>query len=235
MNTFLTAQWKNLIMANYEVSHEILLPYLPAHTELDTWKGRLYVSLVGFMFLETRVLGLKIPFHVNFEEVNLRFYVKYQDGDQLKRGVVFIKEIVPKLAIASVANSLYGEKYATMPMKNELKQEGRKLTVRYLWKYKNKWNHLGISAENSLIEIAEGSEAEFITEHYWGYTKHKNSTSEYQVAHPRWEQFPVQSYEIDCDFGAIYGNAFAFLSSQKPTSVLIANGSEIEVKKGKKI
>ena len=235
MNTFLTAEWKNLVMANYVVNPDVLLPYLPERTELDTWQGRNYVSLVGFMFLNTKVLGLKIPFHTNFEEVNLRFYVRHFDGDEWKRGVVFIKEIVPKLAIATVANSLYGEKYAAMPMKNELKQEGRTIEVNYGWKYKNKWNSLGIIGENTLVEIAEGSEAEFITEHYWGYTKHRNNTSEYQVLHPRWEQFLVQSYKIDCDFRAIYGDSFAFLSSQKPTSVLIANGSAIEVRQGKKV
>jgi len=70
MATFLNAQWKNLIMANYEVNPAVLGKYLPYKTELDTWNGRHYVSLVGFMFLDTKVLGIKIPFHVNFEEVN---------------------------------------------------------------------------------------------------------------------------------------------------------------------
>lgn len=236
MNTFLSAQWKNLIMANYEVNPEILLPHLPYKTELDTWNGKNYVSLVGFMFLETKVLGIKIPFHVNFEEVNLRFYVRYQDGAEWKRGVVFIKEIVPKPAIALVANLLYGEKYAAMPMKNDLKQSEKTMEVSYAWKYQNQWNSLKVKAENRLVAIEAGSEAEFITEHYWGYTKHKNSkTSEYQVTHPRWAQYPITSYEINCDFGALYGKVFSFLGKETPTSVLMAQGSEIEVLKGKNI
>lgn len=241
MATFLDAQWKNLIMANYEVNPAVLEKYLPYKTELDTWNGRHYVSLVGFMFLDTKVLGIKIPFHVNFEEVNLRFYVRYKDETnpqqpEWRRGVVFIKEIVPKPAIALVANVLYGEHYAAMAMKNELVQTTDKLTVSYGWKFRNEWNYLRAVADADLQDIAEGSEAEFITEHYWGYTKLKNKqTSQYQVVHPRWQIFPIKSYEINCNFKELYGSDFEMLKSQTPTSVLMAQGSEIEVKQGKKI
>lgn len=241
MATFLDAQWKNLIMANYEVNPTILEKYLPYKTELDTWNGRHYVSLVGFMFLETKVLGIKIPFHVNFEEVNLRFYVRYKDDTnpqavEWKRGVVFIKEIVPKPAIALVANVLYGEHYAAMAMKNELAQTTDKLKVSYGWKFQNEWNHLSVTADTNLQDITEGSEAEFITEHYWGYTKLKNKqTSQYQVVHPRWQVYPIKSYQINCNFKALYGTDFEMLATQTPLSVLMAQGSAIEVKQGKKI
>ena len=96
-------------MANYEVSPEILKKYLPYKTELDVWNGQCYASIVGFQFLETQVLGIKFPFHTNFDEVNLRFYVRYNDNGEWKRGVVFIKEIVPKVMITFVANTLYNE------------------------------------------------------------------------------------------------------------------------------
>ena len=43
-----------------------------------------YVSLVGFMFKNTRLLNIPIPFHTDFEEVNLRFYVKHFDGNEWK-------------------------------------------------------------------------------------------------------------------------------------------------------
>ncbi len=128
---FLTAEWNNLIMANYIINPSILLPYLPAHTELDYYNGQCYVSLIGFMFEQTKILGLKIPFHVNFEEVNLRFYVKVKDGDLWKRGAVFIKEIVPKHAITFVANALYREKYVTLPMKHFYKIVGEELQLGY--------------------------------------------------------------------------------------------------------
>lgn len=241
MKTFLTAQWKNLIMANYEVNPAVLEKYLPYKTELDQWNGKHYVSLVGFMFLDTTVLGIKIPFHVNFEEVNLRFYVRYKDetnpeNPEWKRGVVFIKEIVPKPAIALVANTLYGEKYVALSMKNELVKSTDSLSVGYSWKFKNQWNQLKVIAEPILADITEGSEAEFITEHYWGYTKLKNrKTSQYQVEHPRWQVYPIQSYEVSCDFKALYGDEFEFLNSQTPISVLMAQGSEIKVRQGKQI
>ncbi|GAB4472636.1 MAG: DUF2071 domain-containing protein [Thermoflexibacter sp.] len=236
---FLTARWENLIMANYEVSPDILKKYLPAHTELDEWNGRHYVSLVGFMFLDTKVLGLKIPFHINFEEVNLRFYVRYKDerfSPAWKRGVVFIREIVPKRMIAFVANSLYGEKYLALPMKNLKTQTADTLSVEYSWKFDNQWNSIKVNAQNLPQSLQEGSEEQFITEHYWGYTQQANNqTSEYQVEHPSWEVYPTLSHEITCNFAALYGKEFEQLTSQTPTSVFLAKGSEISVRQGRKL
>src|SRR5688572_6934416 len=116
MSNFLKAEWRKLIMFNYAVDPALLKPYVPPHTQLDLWNDTCYVSLVGFMFLNTRVKGIKIPFHINFEEINLRFYVKYDDPEMgPKRGVVFIQEIVPKSMITWVANTLYREHYTTLP------------------------------------------------------------------------------------------------------------------------
>ena len=102
---FLTAEWRKLAIINYEVNPEILEKYLPNGVELDFWDGKCLISVVGFMFLNTQLLGISVPFHRNFEEVNLRFYVKKWENQQWKRGVVFIKEIVPKKALSIIANT----------------------------------------------------------------------------------------------------------------------------------
>ncbi len=171
--TFLQAEWRKLAMANYSVDPQILDKYLPYRTEIDLWNGACYVSLVGFMFKNTKVLGLKIPFHVNFEEVNLRFYVRYKDDGAWKRGVVFIKEIVPKPALTLVANTLYREHYETMPMRHSWETAEHSLTVEYQWK-KARWNSLKVIADDRSSLIRENSEEEFITEHYWGSTRISN-------------------------------------------------------------
>ena len=226
---FLKAEWKNLIMANYEVDTALLEPYLPFYTELDSYKGKIFVSLVGFLFANTKLLGMKIPFHINFEEVNLRFYVKHQDKEIEKRGVVFIKEIVPKHAISFVANTLYRENYCTMPMSSSCKDEGE-LSVSYKWKNNNKWNSIEAVTGNIPEPIMEGSEEEFIAEHYYGYSKFNvRKTYEYKVDHPRWNVFPVKNYLINCDFEGLYGKPFAFLENTNPSSVFLAQGSEITV------
>ncbi len=112
--TFLTAQWRKLIMAQYEVAPELLRPRLPPGLELDLYGGRCFVSLVGFLFDRVRIVGLPIPFHTQFEEVNLRFYVRRPMPDgSYRRGVVFLSEIVPRAAITAVARTLYGEAYST--------------------------------------------------------------------------------------------------------------------------
>jgi len=222
-------------MANYAIDKKILSPYLPAGTEIDEWNGRCYVSLIGFMFLETTILGIKVPLHVNFEEVNLRFYVRYNDQGTWKRGVVFLKEIVPRFALTFIANTIYGEKYETLPMQHEWQEKENLLHVTYRWK-KERWNAFQVITTNKSKPIDIGSEEEFITEHYWGYTRlSQTKTSEYQVAHPRWEVYETKAYTIDVDFEKIYGVDFGFLTSEKPASVFLAEGSEIEVKAGGKI
>ena len=234
--SFLTAEWRKLALANYVVHPDVLLPYLPYKTELDIWQGKCYVSLVGFMFVNTRLLGVPIPFHTNFEEVNLRFYVRYKDGNEWKRGVVFIKEIVPRHAIAFIANTLYKEHYQTMPMRHLWQQNNGVQLVQYDWKYNQKWQSIQVNASLQTQAIDEGSETEFITEHYWGYTQiDAQQTYEYQVTHPRWEQYAVKNYQINVDFGLVYGKDFAFLNQLEPHSVMLAEGSGITVESINKI
>ena len=232
-NIFLEAEWRKLAMVNYSVDVRTLKNYLPYKTEIDLWNDICYVSLVGFVFRNTRVKGLRIPFHINFEEVNLRFYVKYNDNGNWKRGVVFIKEIVPRPALTFVANTLYKEKYETMPMTHTWTTSPDSLTTEYRWK-KKQWNSLSVTAGITPAPIAPGSEEEFITEHYWGYTKITGSkTSEYGVEHPRWDVYPLKNYQIDVDFGNIYGTDFSFLQNATPKSVFLAEGSLIKVKAGR--
>ena len=227
---FLTAEWRKLIMANYIIDPVILSPYLPAKTELDYWNNNCYISLVGFMFKEVRIKGIKIPFHVNFPEVNLRFYVRHKDGNEWKRGVVFINEIVPKPAITFVANTLFNEHYTTMPMRFSWKDNAMSKSISYQWKKRKKWNNLEVNAEAQSSVLLMGSEEEFITEHFWGYSSvNKRKTTEYHVSHPRWDIYKVNNYIIDCDFENVYGKEFSFLQLQKPDSVFLAEGSAISV------
>lgn len=227
---FLTAAWKNLVLINYSVDPAILKPYLPYGVSLDTFNGIHYLSLVGFMFRDTTVMGMKIPFHLNFPEVNLRFYVKYNDLGKWKRGVVFLSEIVPKYAVAFIANSIYKENYRRMPMRVTEAMDAMRISTSYEWKFRNNWNQLAVSASSTSIALEEGSEEEFITEHFWGYAKYSAvEASEYHVAHPRWNMYKVDSYTINCDFKSLYGEAFSPLSNQAPESVFFAEGSNIEV------
>lgn len=230
-NTFLRAEWRKLILVNYIIDPEILKPYLPYKTELDLWEGKCYVSLVAFMFKNTTVKGMKLPFHINFEEANLRFYVKHKTEDgEWRRGVVFIKEIVPKAIITFIANTLYNEHYETLEMKHNIIEEVENIKVSYQWKNKNHWDKIEVKAENNAIIFEENSEVDFITEHYWGYTKvSEKKTSEYEVAHPSWKTYNVWDYNLDIEFGELYGKDFKFLNNQKPISIMLAEGSEISV------
>ncbi|SDP61039.1 hypothetical protein SAMN05428975_2065 [Mucilaginibacter sp. OK268] len=234
---FLQAQWKNLVMLNYEVDPQILDPYLPPGTVLDLWQGKVLVSMVGFVFADTSVLGIKWPWHVNFEEVNLRFYVKHFNGTEWKRGAVFVSEIVPKSMIALIANNLYKEHYQAMPMRSSvtLTQDSHTQFL-YEWKFKGKWNKLGATASNQLQDINPGSAEEFIFEHYWGYNKLSDTvTMEYQVEHISWQTGLVKDHVFEADVAGLYGEAFEPYLRKEPVSVFFAAGSDIKVRMGDKI
>lgn len=232
-SVFLRASWKHLLMANFEVPAEVVAPYVPKFCEVDFFEGKTYISLVGFMFLNTRVLGIGFPWHRDFEEVNLRFYVRRQSPDgEWRRGVVFVKEIVPKWAIAKIANWWYRENYVSLPMDHLLSSEKNSLQVGYIWQNKAEGYGMYAQAVNTPQPLVAGSVEEFITEHYWGYARYDATTTvEYQVEHPRWETYPVQSYQLKGDWAAMYGDAFGAYLQGTPSSVLLANGSEILVRK----
>ena len=232
MRKFLTADWRDLIMANYEIDPAILASRIPPGTELDLHDGRCFVSLVGFMFLNTRVLGIPVPGHINFEEVNLRFYLKRELPDEVRRGVCFVKEIVPRRAIAFVARMFYGEPYECWRMSND-REHGR---VAYTWNREHVNNDLVAILGGDIGVPPPGSHGEFIIEHYWGYTRRSATrTDEYKVEHPKWNLREIVSSNIDVNFAAVYGDEFGFLSKAEPYSVLFAKGSEIAVFAGERI
>lgn len=237
-SVFLSAYWKNLAMINYEVDPAILRPYVPRGTELDLWNGRCYISMVGFMFLDTRLLGLPIPLHQNFEEVNLRFYVRHQAEDGWRRGVVFIKELVPRWAIATTAKLVYNENYQALPMTHTSPPANyaTPFAVSYGWRFNKRWHEMGVTAVGDSAYVAEGSEAEFITEHYWGYAAQRDGgTVEYQVEHPSWRVWLAGESHFQCDVSALYGSEFAEPLMGQPTSAFLAEGSEVIVRVGGRI
>jgi len=219
-------------MANYEIEPTLLEKFVPKGAKLDFYDGKCFASLVAFMFLDTRVLGFPVPFHINFEEVNLRFYVKRETANETRRGVVFIKEIVPRFAIATVARLFYGEPYEAWRMSHAKTEK----ELSYGWWKADCINQIKVEiGENSGIP-PENSPGEFIIEHYWGYTRRgANRTDEYKVEHPKWELFSVADYEIKVDFGRLYGEQFTFLNDEKPHSIFVAKGSEVAVYKGAKL
>lgn len=233
--SFLTAEWRKLILVNYVIDPGLLIPFIPIGTSLDFYDEKCFVSLVGFMFIDTRLRGRRIPYHINFEEVNLRFYVN-PEYDQTRRGVVFIKEIVPRIALSLVANLLYKERYQALPMRHQWSNLEDSQIIEYAWAVKKKWQSVSVRAANTSLPIGVGSEAEFITEHYWGYTQvNDRRTFEYEVTHPTWQHYPVNDLEINVDFALTYGKYFAFLQTLEPHSVLLAEGSKITVERKREL
>ena len=234
---FLTAEWRHLAMLNYEIDPAALRSRVPHGTELDSWNGRTLVSMVGFLFLNTRLLGLPVPFHRHFEEVNLRFYVRRKGAEGWRRGVVFAREIVPRWAIATVARLCYGERYASMPMRHQVDADAGVLrengAAKYEWQHRGQWNHLAMRTKGQAMIPRPGSEEEFITEHYWGYASQRaGGTVEYRVSHPQWRVWQASEAALHCDARALYGPEFHESLNGRPASTFLAEGSPVIVRRG---
>ena len=230
--TFLTGEWRNLVMMNFVVPEQVLKTYLPIGVELDAFDGKCYVSFVAFHFLDTKIKGIGIPFHKDFEEINLRFYVRYKSSDGVKRGVVFIKELVPKPIIAWVAKLIYQANYSYSPIKSKIEQTNQRY-LQFEWG-KQLEHELKVETAIHTQPMIKGSKEEFIFEHHWGYTALSAfRTGEYKVEHPRWNIYPVKGFSYNIDFEKLYGTDFAFMNDMQPDSVFVAEGSEVSVNERK--
>jgi uncharacterized protein len=235
---FLSAEWRDLVMLNYEVEPGILRQYVPRGVELDAFAGRTFVSLVGFRFLRTKLYGfLAVPFHRNFDEVNLRFYVRRREaGGEIRRGVVFVRELVPRAAIAGLARLMYGEKYDACPIEHRIERSADAISAEYEWKWRGERFRLCAQARGEPARVAEGCLENFITEHYWGYSaKSASETIEYRVSHEPWRVWVTMDARFEGDGEALYGAGFGEILRGTPDSVLIAEGSPVLVHTGRRI
>jgi uncharacterized protein YqjF (DUF2071 family) len=238
---FLTAAWRYLAMVTFEVPAAVLRPLVPRGTELDTWKGAALASVVGFRFLETRVMGLSIPGHRNFDEVNLRFYVRRRGGDGVwRRAVVFVRELVPRYAIALVARWCYNEPYSAVRMRHALDmapaEEGLPGSAAYAWRLGGRWNRLEVRTAGEPRVPDPDSEGAYVTDHYWGYTVQRDGGSkEYRVEHPPWRVWRATGAQFDCDVAAVYGPAFAECLVGPARSAFVAEGSSVTVYGGRRL
>jgi len=234
---FLTARWEDLVFLNYACPREILDPLVPTGTELDLWEGEALVSLVGLMFRDTRVRGLAIPGHRAFEEVNLRFYVRRGTPDgETRRAVVFIREAVPRPAVAAIARWVYNEPYAVATMSHRVDLDPTSGgEIEYEWQTRTGSFALAADASGPATPSRPGSEMEFVTEHYWGYARQRDGgTLEYRVDHPSWSGWSASGLYRGTT-ASLYGTAFEQVMGEAPRSAFIALGSEVTVYRGERL
>lgn len=229
---FLTAEWLNLVLLNYTVPASLLEPLVPNGTELHLLRGEAYVSVVGFMFADTRVRGIAIPFHRAFEEVNLRFYVKRSVDGEERHAVTFIRELVPRIAIALAARSIYNEPYLRVTMSHHLAlNPATRRCAEYRWGRTGGVTGavVGDGLDRTTIPDA-GSDEAFMTQRHWGYTRQRDgSTVEYQVTHPVWRVGRIERGTLDGNTARVFGAEFAAVLAGPPTSAFFADGSAVTV------
>jgi uncharacterized protein YqjF (DUF2071 family) len=197
---FLAAEWLNVAAVSFAADEERLRPFLPRGATIDVLDGSPRVSLVAFEFRRTRVLGAAIPHHITFPEINLRFYVRHRG----ERGVVFIREFVPRRAIATVARVFYNEPYRRIPMRcgAQAAEDG---SVR-VWHRFGAGFSLTMKGGADAIVPEPGSAAHWLTDHSLGVGRRRDgATLLYNVAHPTWALREVADLALDVDFSALYG------------------------------
>jgi len=235
-SAFLTAEWRDIVMLNYEVDSGLVRQFVPPGTELDPWQGKNFISLVGFRFLNATVLGVPVPFHRKFDEINLRLYVRRREGSEVKRGVAFIREIVARRAVASIARWGYNEHYVTRRMAHRVERNGLAVQVWYSWTGRRDRGELSAKALGEPVTPAEGSEEQFIAEHYWGYsTQTDGACLEYRVDHPAWRVWRAHEARFEGEVGQLYGRELAAMVRNPPASALIADGSVVTVLRGRRL
>lgn len=220
---FLTAEWRDVIGITFPCPPERLLPYLPPGATIDTLDGSPRVSLVAFAFSRTRVLRVPVPGHIRFPEINLRFYVRYRG----QRAVVFIRELVPRRAIATIARLRYNEPYVRVPMTWGRELEAGSLRV---WHRFAKGSSIDVTAAATGTLPAPGSPGHWLTDHALGIGRRRNGAAVlYHVAHPTWALHEIAAVALDVDFAAIYGPSWAWLADTEPSHVSLATGSAVTV------
>ncbi|MDA1219576.1 MAG: DUF2071 domain-containing protein [Chloroflexi bacterium] len=236
---FLTANWRNLVMLTYEIDPEVLQPYVPQGLLLDQWDGKCLISVIGLQFLNIRIRGIPIPLYGSYPEINLRFYVRREIRGQWRRGVVFIKQIVPHRLVALVARWVYHEQFVAMPMQHSVEnspEDGAPRQVSYQWRHLRAWSRMAVNNLTSLQRADPGSVEEFVAEHYWGYNSQPDgSTLEYLVDRPQWRIRNAANSTLECDVGRIYGDEFAESLSGAPISAIWAEGSTVALHQGMKL
>ncbi len=227
---FLTAQWRELAMLHYEIDPAVLAPDCPAGTEIATFEGRSFVSLIGFLFRATRVLDVPVPFHQEFEEVNLRFYVRRRVDGKWRRGVVFVREIVSSPVLALAARALYGERYLALPTRHRLESGEEETRATYGWTFESRESQLSVTVSGPASIPQPGSAEEFLVNQPWGYTRRGPSrTLEYRVEHPEWKIRNAVASALDCDVARLYGKTFVAALAGKPSFAFLADGSAVTV------
>jgi uncharacterized protein YqjF (DUF2071 family) len=223
---FLTARWSNLFLATYAVPPDLLQKRLAPGLDLDLRDGQPFVSLVAFDFLNTRVLGVPWPGYRNFAELNLRFYVRRGQ----ERGVMFVREFVPQRLVAGLARLLYNEPYVAAPLTSVMYDKPESLTAEYRLDWGGRTHTIMATGRKPAYRPADTSVEHFFKEHRWGYGVTRSGQAiRYEVAHPVWDIYPAEAYQVDLDWALVYGPEWQILKGAVPYSTVLAVGSPVSV------
>jgi uncharacterized protein len=233
-DALITCAWRDVLITTWAVDAALLEPYRPAGTTLDMWNGHGLLSIVGMRFLDLQVAGVAMPFHQDFEQINFRFYVR-RDTEEDRRGVVFLKQIVPSSSMALIATLLYNESFLTTATRYDITRAAQGWTL-YEWMVAGRWNRVSAIRRGEPIMPGSDTIETFIKDRPWAYTRQADgSTVEFEAQHPVWPIYSTHEMLLDCDVVPLIGAPFVPVLSAQPLSTFVATGSDVTLHPGRSI
>ena len=226
----ISSEFRKVALLNYIIPQEVIEKYLPKHTKPDLYNGNCFISLVGFQVKKLKLNDVKVPLIKDFDEIDLQIYVKHFNGASWEKGVVVISRIFDQPGLAPLTNTIFQTNYISHPSKSEVKEDQHGLEVKYSWQFDGKEQSFSVKSNNLAAPYDKGTEAAFILDRSLGFIRvTEEETLKYPVTHASWHLYTVEEYAVDVDFSRQYDPALNLLNSRIPHSVILTEGSTVEI------
>ena len=218
----------DLLMLNYAAAPEVLQPFVPAGTELDLLEGSAFVSVVAFRGVNLR--AYRLPLKREVRQINVRFYVRREEAGALRRGAVFLKELVSSRRVARGGRVGYGEPFEYAPIIASAEEAGEARIIRYDWGRREQACSVAAARTAPPRAAVAGTPESFFTERHWGYNRtSRGRTREYRVEHPPWLVSPARVVAAPADPGGYKVPVLSEVLMAAPHSAYVVKATYMSV------
>jgi len=177
----LSMVWRDALFAHWDVSPDRIAETLPDRLTVDTHDGRAFLGVVPFVMADISPRG--VPVGLRFGELNLRTYVRAEDGT---RGIYFYNLDADDRLGVFFARTLFQLPYYRAEI--DVEREGRQ--VRFQSRRVGEGEPAAFDATygpaGDRFEAEPGTLPHFLTERYRFYTEGERSLFYGDIDHGPW-------------------------------------------------